>query len=356
MVSLREMARADAERVPPVWLLPLLEAMFFVPCPEHPEASRATRSGGCNMFCTVCTGRARCHACIAADHAGHHVIQVGVQVRRSSNHNAVKVKDVEALLNVDGVQPYLINSENAVFLNPRPQSGNGRHGEHRCKDKDCDRALLDDAYHFCSLRCKPSRAVHQRFAEKVDTGEHPEASRSTRSGGCNFFCTVCTGRSLCHACIAGDHAGHHVIQVRKSSGHNVVKVKDVEALLNVDGVQPYLINSENAVFLNPRPQAGDGMAGEHRCKDCSRALRDKAYHFCSLRCKLECMEGDINISFAVQPASESESSEDETETDDDALFHPTKRLRKSASRSEGLGTGNRVEEDGAGTSAAPGHQ
>ncbi|KAK3152329.1 hypothetical protein QOZ80_2BG0157460 [Eleusine coracana subsp. coracana] len=124
MVSLREMARADAERVPPAWLLPLLEAMFFEPCPQHPEASRATRSGGCNLFCIDCTGRTLCHACIASDHAGHRVLQV----RRSSNHNVVKVKDVEALLNVDEVQPYLINSKNAVFLNPRPQSGNGRPG------------------------------------------------------------------------------------------------------------------------------------------------------------------------------------------------------------------------------------
>ncbi|KAK3152330.1 hypothetical protein QOZ80_2BG0157470 [Eleusine coracana subsp. coracana] len=225
MVSLREMARADAERVPPVWLLPLLEAMFFVPCPQHPEASRATRSGGCNMSCIDCTGRTLCHACIAADHAGR-----------------------------------------------RP-------------------------------RWPPSNPV--------------------------------------------------CMQVRKSSGHNVVKVKDVEALLNVDGVQPYLINSEDAVFLNPRPQSGNGRPGEHRCKDrdCDRALVDGAYHFCSLRCKLECMEWDLDVSFAVQPETESESTEDNTETDDDdASPRSSKRLRNAASSM--AGKGNCTGEYGAATTAS----
>lgn len=65
------------------------------------------------------------------------------------------------------------------------------------------------------------------------------------------------------------------------------------------------------------------------------------------------MDWDIDISFAVQPVSESESSEEETETDDDALSRPTKRLRNTAARAERLGRGNRPEEDGAGTSAAP---
>ncbi|KAK3152381.1 hypothetical protein QOZ80_2BG0158160 [Eleusine coracana subsp. coracana] len=182
-------------------------------------------------------------------------------------------------------------------------------------------------------------------------------ARSTRSGGCNFFCTVCTGRSLCHACIAPDHAGHQLVQVRKSSGHNVVKVKDVQALmLAVDEVQVYLINSENVVFLNERPQSGKGKAGEHRCDCCSRALRDDTYRFCSLGCKLERMEWDLDVSFVVQPETESESPEEEgsetkedTETDDDASSRPTKRLRHTEARS---GRANWAVGDGAGTSTA----
>jgi hypothetical protein len=45
MVSLREMARADAERVPPAWLL---EAEFFEACSEHPDANRAAAGATCS--------------------------------------------------------------------------------------------------------------------------------------------------------------------------------------------------------------------------------------------------------------------------------------------------------------------
>jgi hypothetical protein len=70
--------------------------------------------------------------------------------RKSSKHNVAKVKDVEAaLLSVEEVQPYLINNEMVLFLNARPQIGKGKPGVYRC-----DRALLDEAYRFCSLRCK----------------------------------------------------------------------------------------------------------------------------------------------------------------------------------------------------------
>jgi hypothetical protein len=74
---------------------------------------------------------------------------------------------------------------------------------------------------------------------------------------------------------------------RKSSKHNVAKVKDVEAaLLSVEEVQPYLINNEMVLFLNARPQIGKGKPGVYRCDDCYRALLDEAYRFCSLRCKV----------------------------------------------------------------------
>ncbi|XP_062217346.1 protein RGF1 INDUCIBLE TRANSCRIPTION FACTOR 1-like [Phragmites australis] len=147
MVSLKELARADAERVPPEWLRRLLEATFFDACPEHPGASRATRSAGCNLFCTRCTGRPLCSVCVS-DHPGHQLIQV----RKSSYHDVVKVAEVEHLLSLSLVQTYLINGEKVVFLNRRPISGQGKPGASRCEG--CDRGLQDDACRFCSLRCK----------------------------------------------------------------------------------------------------------------------------------------------------------------------------------------------------------
>ncbi|KAL6629000.1 hypothetical protein ACP70R_028765 [Stipagrostis hirtigluma subsp. patula] len=184
MVSLKELARADAERAPPAWLRPLLEATFFEACPEHPAA------GG--------------------------------------------------------------------------------------------------------------------------------ASRATRSAGAgNHFCTRCAGGALCSGCLAG-HRGHRLIKVRKSSNHTVVKVAEVAALLDMSMVQTYLINGDRVVFLKPRPVSGQGKPGASRCQECERGLQDKACRFCSIGCKLEGMEGDFEVSFAVPPRSESESEEEEPKSDDDS--------------------------------------
>jgi hypothetical protein len=38
--------------------------------------------------------------------------------------------------------------------------------------------------------------------------QHPNANWVMRSGGCNYFCTVCAGKPLCHACIPGEHDDH----------------------------------------------------------------------------------------------------------------------------------------------------
>ncbi|TVU21105.1 hypothetical protein EJB05_30721, partial [Eragrostis curvula] len=153
MRGLKEMARLDAERAAPAWLRILVETIFFNECPEHPDASRATRSGGCNFFCVDCAGPPLCCSCIEGEHEGHRIIQI----RKSSRHSVVRVKDVESLLGVGEVQTYPQNNELVVFLNKRPMAGNRKPGEYRCEE--CDRALLKKQYRFCSLGCKVLRAV-----------------------------------------------------------------------------------------------------------------------------------------------------------------------------------------------------
>ena len=83
-----------------------------------------------------------------------------MQTRKSSNHVAVRVADVEVLLDVSEMQTYLQNDHHVVYLNKRPMAGIGsRAGEVRCQE--CERALLDAAYRFCSLGCKVrSPSVH----------------------------------------------------------------------------------------------------------------------------------------------------------------------------------------------------
>ncbi|XP_062224637.1 uncharacterized protein LOC133923234 [Phragmites australis] len=109
-------------------------------------------------------------------------------------------------------------------------------------------------------------------------------------------------------------------EARKSSGHCVVKVTNVAHLLDLSLVQTYLINGDKAVFLNPRPMSEQGKPGYQKCH---RGLQDAACLFCSLKCKLEGIDGDFSEPFAVHPKSDSESGE-ESESDDDDSSRLTK--------------------------------
>ncbi|KAL6646378.1 hypothetical protein ACP70R_017986 [Stipagrostis hirtigluma subsp. patula] len=120
---------------------------------------------------------------------------------------------------------------------------------------------------------------------------HPASPRNE----CNMFCLDCRGApppAFCYYCRAHRHTGHRVIQIRRSSYHDVVRVSEVEDVLDTAGVQTYVINSARVLFLNERPQprgagaaAGKAAASPYNCEICGRALLDP-FRFCSLGCKL----------------------------------------------------------------------
>ncbi|GJN04278.1 hypothetical protein PR202_ga21813 [Eleusine coracana subsp. coracana] len=110
-----------------------------------------------------------------------------------------------------------------------------------------------------------------------------------------MFCLDCRGApppAFCYYCRGHRHAAHRVIQIRRSSYHDVVRVSEVEDVLDITGVQTYVINSARVLFLNERPQprgagaaAGKAAASPYNCEICGRALLDP-FRFCSLGCKL----------------------------------------------------------------------
>ncbi|RRT77876.1 hypothetical protein B296_00000939 [Ensete ventricosum] len=181
------MRRVAASLVPP-WLEPLLSTHFFAACPLHPDAPRSES----NMFCLDCGASAAsfCFYCRSDRHSAHRVIQVNRitpffsrffsfsssfapppfncrKIRRSSYHDVVRVAEIQKVLEISGVQTYVINSARVLFLNERPQPrGTGRGGAsasaaaagppsssspHTCEI--CARSLLDP-FRFCSLGCK----------------------------------------------------------------------------------------------------------------------------------------------------------------------------------------------------------
>ncbi|XP_002523744.2 protein RGF1 INDUCIBLE TRANSCRIPTION FACTOR 1 isoform X2 [Ricinus communis] len=134
------------EMLIPPWLESLLSTSFFTICPRHQDSARSE----CNMFCLDCKNGAFCFCCRSSKHKEHSVLQI----RRSSYHDVVRVAEIQNVLDISGVQTYVINSARILFLNERPQpktSTSKGVSSHLCEI--CGRSLLDP-FRFCSLGCK----------------------------------------------------------------------------------------------------------------------------------------------------------------------------------------------------------
>ncbi|KAJ4785096.1 PLATZ transcription factor family protein [Rhynchospora pubera] len=129
---------------------------------------------------------------------------------------------------------------------------------------------------------------------------------------CNFYCTDCLekNRAICNCCKDEEHSDHHVIQIRKSSYHEVVRVTEVATKINVSGIHTYIINGSDVFFLNERPQpkgvgaaAGKNAASPYFCAVCCRSLLNN-FMYCSIGCKMAWIKNGGNASFLLEEVKE----------------------------------------------------
>jgi hypothetical protein len=93
------------------------------------------------------------------------------------------------------------------------------------------------------------------------------------------YCTYCPQRA----------SSPRLLQIRRSTYHEVIKAADVSRMADVSGIQHYVINGAKVLFLRPRPQPRPpkGVVAPARCSVDGRQLMDAHSSYCSLRCKLE---------------------------------------------------------------------
>ncbi|CAH9106466.1 unnamed protein product [Cuscuta europaea] len=102
----------------------------------------------------------------------------------------------------------------------------------------------------------------------------------------NIFCLLCC-QSFCPHCLPS-HQSHPLLQIRRYVYQDVIRLDDLEKLIDCSYIQPYTINSAKVIFLNQRAQSRSCKGSSNYCFTCDRILQ-APYSFCSLSCKVDFM-------------------------------------------------------------------
>ncbi|KAF1875659.1 hypothetical protein Lal_00006289 [Lupinus albus] len=120
------------------------------------------------------------------------------------------------------------------------------------------------------------------YKEKFFVGcsYHENAKKNEKNVCCLDCCT-----SICPHCLPS-HRLHRLLQVRRYVYHDVVRLEDLQKLIDCSNVQAYTINSAKVVFIKKRPQNRHFKGSGNYCTSCHRSLQEPFIH-CSLGCKVD---------------------------------------------------------------------
>ncbi|KAL3623997.1 Protein RGF1 INDUCIBLE TRANSCRIPTION FACTOR 1 [Castilleja foliolosa] len=100
----------------------------------------------------------------------------------------------------------------------------------------------------------------------------------------NILCLDCC-TSICPHCVLS-HRSHRLLQIRRYVYHEVVRLEDLERLMDCSNIQAYTINAAKVVFIKKRPQNRQFKGTGNYCTSCDRCLQEPFIH-CSLGCKVD---------------------------------------------------------------------
>ncbi|XP_074570418.1 protein RGF1 INDUCIBLE TRANSCRIPTION FACTOR 1 [Curcuma longa] len=118
----------------------------------------------------------------------------------------------------------------------------------------------------------------------VPCSAHAHAKKNEKNICCLDCCT-----GICPHCVPA-HRFHRMVQVRRYVYHDVVRLQDLDKLIDCSNVQSYTINSSKVVFLKKRPQNRQFKGSGNLCTSCDRCLQEPYVH-CSLECKVDYLLG-----------------------------------------------------------------
>ncbi|AES91688.1 PLATZ transcription factor family protein [Medicago truncatula] len=132
------------------------------------------------------------------------------------------------------------------------------------------------------MGCQKPSWLEALYTEKFFAGcsYHENAKKNEKNVCCLDCCT-----SICPHCFPS-HRYHRLLQVRRYVYHDVLRLEELEKLIDCTNVQAYTINSAKVVFIKKRPQNRQFKGSGNYCTSCDRILQEPFIH-CSLGCKVD---------------------------------------------------------------------